>query len=81
MVGGVIAGDIARHQPRAGDPDIVFASINLHEPALDSVQLGEVTLASQLDNGNIKLTGNKQSVMDFMGLLDNFPFWFNIVTP
>lgn len=72
---GVLNYHHGRQDPNAD------VTLSLAKPALDSVQLGEVTLASQLDNGNIKLTGNKQSVVDFMGLLDNFPFWFNIVTP
>ena len=27
------------------------------------------------------LEGDRQAFVDFMGLLDRFPFWFNIVTP
>lgn len=27
------------------------------------------------------IDGNRGSFDEFMGLLDTFPFWFNIVTP
>ncbi|WP_396913839.1 alkyl sulfatase C-terminal domain-containing protein [Mycolicibacterium sp.] len=29
----------------------------------------------------MKVDGNRDSVSDFIGLMDTFPFWFNIVTP
>ncbi|WP_140153902.1 alkyl sulfatase C-terminal domain-containing protein, partial [Vibrio parahaemolyticus] len=32
-------------------------------------------------DGQIKLDGNPQVLKDFVGMLDNFNFWFNIVTP
>jgi len=29
----------------------------------------------------LKLEGRREALVEFMGLLDDFPFWFNIVTP
>jgi len=29
----------------------------------------------------MKLTGDRAKFDEFFGLLDTFPFWFNIVTP
>jgi alkyl sulfatase BDS1-like metallo-beta-lactamase superfamily hydrolase len=29
----------------------------------------------------MKVKGSRESLEEFLGLLDDFPFWFNIVTP
>jgi alkyl sulfatase BDS1-like metallo-beta-lactamase superfamily hydrolase len=29
----------------------------------------------------VKIKGKKEAFEEFLGLLDTFPFWFNIVTP
>ncbi|WP_102141942.1 alkyl sulfatase C-terminal domain-containing protein [Mycobacterium hubeiense] len=39
-----------------------------------------VTLDASAQN-NLTIDGNRESFNEFMGLLDTFPFWFNIVTP
>nr|HPL78343.1 alkyl sulfatase C-terminal domain-containing protein [Burkholderiaceae bacterium] len=31
--------------------------------------------------GDLKIDGKREAFIEFMGLLDTFPFWFNIVTP
>ena len=39
----------------------------------------------KLDDGitqkKITVDGNRDSVTEFIGLMDTFPVWFNIVTP
>jgi len=32
-------------------------------------------------HGDVKIEGQKAAFGDFLGLLDKFDFWFNIVTP
>ncbi len=39
------------------------------------------TLKEKVASGDIKITGRKEALDEFLGLLDTFPFWFNIVTP
>lgn len=34
-----------------------------------------------LDQSKIELDGDRGAVTEFVGLLDDFPLWFNIVTP
>lgn len=41
----------------------------------------ETTLEQAISSGALKIEGRKETVTEFMGLLDTFPFWFNIVTP
>lgn len=57
------------------------AKLTLSKATLDSIQLGELTPEAAVTSGKMKLEGNKQAVADFVGMLDKFPFWFNIVTP
>jgi alkyl sulfatase BDS1-like metallo-beta-lactamase superfamily hydrolase len=45
------------------------------------MQLGETTLDDAIAKGDIKVQGNTGTVKEFFGLLDTYPFWFNIVTP
>lgn len=59
-------------------PDV---TLTLKKSVLDDVQLGKVTLEKAIADGSINLKGNKEVFDDFVGMLDNFNFWFNIVTP
>ena len=43
--------------------------------------LGNTTLDDAITQNNVTIDGNRSSLDEFMGLLDMFPFWFNIVTP
>ncbi len=53
----------------------------LAEDTLDNINPGETTLSAAATASDVKVDGNEQSVTDFLGILDTFPFWFNIVTP
>ena len=48
---------------------------------LIGIQMGQGTLEQKIKAGEVKLQGQPQAFSDFTGLLDNFNFWFNIVTP
>lgn len=55
--------------------------ISLAKATLFAIQAKALTLDEGIANGSIKLEGKPEVLGEFMGLLDNFPFWFNIVTP
>ncbi|MTD93565.1 MBL fold metallo-hydrolase [Hyphomicrobium sp. xq] len=57
------------------------AMLTLTKNTLDSIQLKTTTIDDAIAAGDLKVEGNKQSFSDFLGLLDTYPFWFNIVTP
>jgi alkyl sulfatase BDS1-like metallo-beta-lactamase superfamily hydrolase len=57
------------------------AKLTLTKNTLDRIQLGELTPEAAVTSGAMKVEGNKQALAEFVGLLDKFPFWFNIVTP
>lgn len=59
-------------------PDV---SLILSKKTLDDVQLGQVTLESAVANGDLVIEGDSEVFKEFMGMLDSFKFWFNIVTP
>ncbi|MEZ0366216.1 alkyl/aryl-sulfatase [Mycobacterium sp. pUA109] len=57
------------------------ATITLTKATLDEIQLGHTHLDDAVKANSLTIDGNKDAFNDFIGLLDNFPFWFNIVTP
>jgi alkyl sulfatase BDS1-like metallo-beta-lactamase superfamily hydrolase len=76
---GLIVEDaVLNHGKPLAQPD---ATLTLSKATLDSIQLKETTLDQAIAKGEVKIEGKREAFDDFMGLLDNFPFWFNIVTP
>ncbi|MFM5377003.1 alkyl/aryl-sulfatase [Aeromonas dhakensis] len=70
---------VLNHTTRyAASPDV---TVTLSKQTLDDIQLGQGTLEQKIASGEIKVQGNQQTFSDFVGLLDKFNFWFNIVTP
>lgn len=57
------------------------ATATLTKVALDDVQLGKATIEQKVQSGDIKVEGNRGAFPQFLGLFDNFDYWFNIVTP
>jgi len=59
-------------------PDV---SLTMNKSTLDAIELKSLKLDDAITKGDIKVQGKEQSFRDFMGMLDDFKFWFNIVTP
>lgn len=57
------------------------ATIRCARAAIDAVLLGHVTLVDQIGDGAITVDGDQSALAEFFSLLDDFEFWFNIVTP
>lgn len=57
------------------------ASISLSREALDDVVLKKTTLDNAIQGGQIKITGNQVKLKELLSYMDEFEFWFNIVTP
>jgi alkyl sulfatase BDS1-like metallo-beta-lactamase superfamily hydrolase len=66
---------------RAGEADEADVSVTIARADLNGVILGTAQLTDQIADGRAKLTGDERVLHDFVGLLDDFEFWFNIVTP
>ncbi|KDB69500.1 MBL fold metallo-hydrolase [Bordetella bronchiseptica] len=63
---------------QAKDPD---ASLSLARETLNDIMLKKTTLKDALAKGDAKLSGDQSKLNDVFGSLDDFEFWFNIVTP
>ncbi|WP_373973830.1 MBL fold metallo-hydrolase [Chitinibacter sp. SCUT-21] len=55
--------------------------VAMSKATLNAVQLKETTLEKAVADGKVKITGDVAVLEDFMGSLDNYQFWFNVVTP
>lgn len=55
--------------------------VTLSKATLDAIQLKETTIENAIAKGDMKVEGKREVLTEFLGMLENFPFWFNIVTP
>ena len=56
-------------------------TLTLTRTHLNSVILQETTIDELVKSNQIKLEGNPKKLAELISLLDDFEFWFNIVTP
>lgn len=61
--------------------DNADATITLTRDNLNGIVLGDTTLDKAVADGSIKVTGDNAKLGQLVSMLDNFEFWFNIVTP
>jgi alkyl sulfatase BDS1-like metallo-beta-lactamase superfamily hydrolase len=57
------------------------ATLTIAKQQLDRIQLRQATMPEAIASGQARLDGRREAFGEFMALLDEFPFWFNIVTP
>jgi alkyl sulfatase BDS1-like metallo-beta-lactamase superfamily hydrolase len=57
------------------------ATLTIAKQQLDRIQLKQLTMEQALAAGTARLEGRRAAFGELMALLDDFPFWFNIVTP
>ncbi len=56
-------------------------TLTLTKAILDKIHLGKEEFDNEVKKRNVKIKGERAKFNEFLGMLDNFPFWFNIVTP
>ncbi len=66
---------------RPGTADNADLSLEMTRTLLNKIFLKETTLADALKTKDITVNGDEKKIHALLGMLDNFPFWFNIVTP
>ncbi|MDJ0952442.1 MAG: alkyl sulfatase dimerization domain-containing protein [Acidimicrobiia bacterium] len=71
-------GVLNYHEDAAESPT---ASLVMTRSGLDQIVLGEATMDQLVAAGQATITGDVAAFGDFVGLLDSFELWFNIVTP
>ena len=57
------------------------ASLTLTRDTLYKIMLKETTLKDAVGTGAIKVQGDEAKLEELVSYLDDFDFWFNIVTP
>lgn len=60
--------------------DAAGASVTLDRAVLDRINLQQQSFPDAIQAGDVRIEGDAQQVKTFLGLLDSFDFWFNIVT-
>ena len=65
-------------QKQAESADV---SVSLKKDTMDSIQLKELSFDDAIQNGQAEFAGDRAVFNEFLGMLDEFEFWFNIVTP
>ncbi|WP_295797113.1 alkyl sulfatase dimerization domain-containing protein [uncultured Microbulbifer sp.] len=75
MVNGVL-----NHTPKrqAKDAD---ATLQLTRETLNNIVLKQVSLKDAISGGKVKVAGSEAKVSELMSYVQDFDFWFNIVTP
>ncbi|MFC4863163.1 alkyl/aryl-sulfatase [Pseudomonas sp. MAHUQ-62] len=74
-----VENGVLTYEPKASDKSDV--GLTMRKGTLEDIQLGKATLEQKVASGELKFDGRQQAFGEFMGLLDKFDFWFNIVTP
>jgi len=57
------------------------ATLALSRGTLDAITLGQTTFDKAMGDGSIRVTGDRSAVTKLFADLDDFPIFFNIVTP
>lgn len=66
---------------RSGADAGAEATVTIDRADLNRVILKAATLETLLADGTARIEGDAGALHDLLGLLDDFDFWFNIVTP
>lgn len=71
---------VLNHTKGVRDPQ-ADATVTLSRGMLNKIILQEVKLDDAIQSKEVKVNGNADKLTELVSYLDNFEFWFNIVTP
>lgn len=57
------------------------ATARMNRGTLDEILLGSAKFADRVADGSIRISGDPAAVHAHLAALDEFPYWFNVVTP
>ena len=61
--------------------DKADTSVTISRKVFDDIILGISSVKEKIESGELKLEGDPSKLKEFISLMDDFEFWFNIVTP
>lgn len=67
--------------PRRGRTAEPAATVTMDRSLFDLLLLGDAELPPLLEAGRVQVVGNGAAVAAFLGALDEFDYWFDVVTP
>jgi len=65
-------------QQQVDEPDV---ELTMTMATMNRIQLKEVDFDAAVKSGDVFIVGDKATFIGFLAMLDDFEFWFNIVTP
>ena len=75
MVNGVLNHTVG------GEFDDADATISMTRETLNQFMLKKISMEGAIDQGEVKISGEQDKLSELLSCLDDFEFWFNIVTP
>ncbi len=69
------------HHKAGAASDTADATVRLSRQSLVALMLAGIPVDALMTSGSISIDGDVTALKDLVSLLDNFEFWFNIVTP
>jgi alkyl sulfatase BDS1-like metallo-beta-lactamase superfamily hydrolase len=76
----VVENGVLNHWMGKSSPQ-ADATVRLARPVLNQIIAGVATFDAKVAAGDVKVDGRSGAVGEFLALMDDFAFWFNIVTP
>ncbi len=75
-----IENGVLRHRTAAEMPELP-TTVTLNRPSFIALTMAGLPVGALKATGAIEVNGDQEALERFLSLLDNFEFWFNIVTP
>lgn len=69
------------HHIKGYQSDKAEATITINRETLNQIILKQKTVESTLNDHELNITGHQDALKQLLGFIDNFDFWFHIVTP
>jgi len=76
----ILSNGTLHHRMGMTDPD-AKATLNLTRGALDQINMKTASIAELRKAGSLSIDGNPLALRSFFGLIEEPPFWFEIVRP
>jgi len=76
----ILSNGTLHHRKGQNDPD-AKATLNLTRDALDQINMETKEIGELRKEGSLTIEGNPLALRSFFGLLEEPPFWFEIVRP